>query len=126
MGDTRFPDGIDLGDEAGNASTLKRGGTAINVVANPVNYGSASAKVFAGTVIVGNTGSTAFVPSGATTVTFVVASPYGVLPTAGTAKAFTNVTAERGSGGTVTIYGYDQFGTASDTAGTAAYWAVGT
>jgi hypothetical protein len=122
MGDTRFPDGIDLGSEAGAASTLKRGGTAINLVVNPLEYASASKKVVAGTVVVPTGGSgTAFVPSGLATIDYVVASPYSTVETV---AGFAGVAASH-SGGTITLRGISGAGTASTASGTATWAAYG-
>ena len=138
MGVTRFPNGIRIGSEANGTAQFDIGATQVHATAAELNKLSGAAgvlmghptsgrQIFAGTVIVGATGSTAFVPTGATTVLFAVASPYGPLvETAGTVGGFTNVAASVGSGGTVTIRAYDQMGTASSYAGTAAYLIVGT
>lgn len=122
MGVTRFPNGVEVGNST-TAADLTIGGTTIY----PVNAGAgAHAKLVAGTIIVGATGSTAFIPSGLTSATWAVASPYGALSsTAGTVGGFVGVTASV-SGGTVTLRGYDQMGTASSNAGTAIYFAYGT
>lgn len=122
MGVTHFPDGINAGSEAGASAPLQVGGVAIN----PLHYASAGREIVAGTVIVPAAGSTAFIPAGLTAAEYGVACPYGALAsTAGTTGGFVYVTAAV-SGGTLTLRGYDQMGTASSTAGTAVYFAVGT
>lgn len=104
---TNFPDGITTSDGDSVAP-----------------YATASgSKTAAGTVIV--TGGSIDVASGLTTVSFVVASPYGEL-IAGTAGAFSSVSAAGGVSGTVTIHAIDPEGTASVSSGTATWWAVGT
>ena len=65
---------------------------------------------------------TAFAVSGLSSVDFVVASPYGDLVGAGT--SFVGVIASA-SGGSVTIRGFCQAGTASLANGTATYLAIG-
>lgn len=122
MGVTHFPNGINAGDEAGNSASLQVGGTTIT----PIHHATAGLELMAGTIIVPAAGSTAFIPSGLTAASYAVACAYGALSsTAGTTGGFVSVTASV-SGGTVTLRGYDQEGTASSTAGTAAYWAIGT
>lgn len=122
MGVTRFPYGVEVGDST-TAATFSIGGTTIV----PVNAGAGTPqKLVGGTIIISSSGSTAFIPSGLTAATWVAASPYGALSsTAGTIGGFVGVTASV-SGGTVTLRGYDQFGTASSNAGTAVYVAIGT
>ena len=121
MGVTRFPNGIEVGDST-TSSTFSIGGT----TTTPLNYASAGREIVGGTIIVPSSGSTAFIPSGLTAAEWVAVSPYGQLSsTAGTVGGFTNVTATV-AGGTVTIYSFDQMGTASSNAGTASYVAIGT
>lgn len=121
MTDTRFPDGIDLGNEAGDAATLKVGGTAIDY---PLSHASLAGKqVQAGTVVVPSGASgTAIVPSGLLTIDYVVATPYS---TVASVAGFAGVVASH-AGGTITLIGTSGAGTASTANGTATWWAVGT
>jgi hypothetical protein len=122
MGVTRYPDGIDLGNEAGTQSELLQGGTTINLVVNPLAYASADKKCVAGTVVV-PTGAagTAFTVTGLSTINYVMATPYSTVE--GVA-GFAGVHASQ-SGGTVTLIGISGAGTASTASGTATYLAVG-
>ena len=119
---TNFPDGINAGDSAGVAAALQIGGTAIDPVG-----GVAAGYVFArGTAILSNAG-TVDVATGLTSVLFAVVSPYGELSsTAGTVGGFVSASSEVKAGGTLLIRGNDQMGTASTSAGTASWVAVGT
>lgn len=105
MGLTNFPDGISTGSGAKNVP----------------GYAGGAAVFAAGTVIV-SAGSAA-VATGLTTVSFAVASPYGVM--AGTAD-FDIVSAQPTSGGTVFVRAQSAGGTASVSAGTATWFAIGT
>lgn len=120
MTDTRFPDGIDLGSEAGVAATLKVGGTAIDY---PLSHASLAGKqVQAGTVVVPTGASgTAIVPSGLSTIEYVVATPYSTVVTV---AGFAGVVASH-EGGTITLRGVSGAGTASTASGTATWMAVG-
>lgn len=111
MAETVFPNGVDV--NAGHVGNV------------PAYVTADGARVAAGTTIV--TAGSVTVATGLTTVAYAVACPYGQLAsTAGTVGGFVVATAAVESGGSVTIRGYDQQGTASLTAGTAAWWAVGT
>lgn len=137
MGVTRFPNGVEVGDGT-TAGVLTIGGGTVSATPTELNCLSgaigvtlgaytAGKKLYAGTVIVGATGSTAFKPSGISSANFAVASPYGPLSsTAGTVGGFVSVAAAVGAGGTVTITAWDLNGTASSTAGTATYLVIGT
>lgn len=119
MTDTRFPDGIDIGDEAGTAGTLKVGGTAIDY---PLSHASlAGKKVAAGTVVVPSGASGTAIATGLTTVDFVQATPYS---TVATVAGFAGVAVSK-SGGSVTLIGVSGAGTASTSDGTATWMAVG-
>lgn len=104
MGLTNFPNGISVGD----------GQTAVP------GYAGGEAIFAAGTVIV--TGGSAAVATGLSAVTFAVASPYGVM--AGTAD-FDIVSAQPTSGGTIFVRAQSAGGTASVSAGTATWIAIG-
>lgn len=129
MGVTNFPDGINVGSDAGGTAVLQIGGAEVGVpvaqLRKTVGHVTAAGKLIAaGTVIVPN-GGTAFA-TGLTAVDHVVATPYGPLAsTAGTVGGFVGVTAHK-AGGSVTLTGYDQMGTASLSSGTAAWLAIGT
>lgn len=118
MGRTNFPNGVNVGDAASASADFTIGGTAIT----PVHYATAGKEVVAGTIVVPTGGSgTAFVPSGVTTIDFVVASPYSTVETV---AGFAGVAASH-SGGTVTLRGISGAGTASTASGTATYWIIG-
>ena len=120
MGVTRFPNGVEIGDGT-TAGAFTIGGTA----QYPITAVSAPTKVAAGTTIV--TAGSVSVSAGLTTVTYVTASPYGILlSTAGTVGGFVSVTAQGASGGSITLRAYDQMGTAAVANGTASWVAVGT
>ena len=117
---TRFPNGIEIGNGT-TAGDFTIGGT----TQYPVTAVSAATKVAAGTTVV--TAGSVSVASGLTTVSFVAASPYGILlSTAGTVGGFVAVTAQNASGGSITLRAYDQMGTAAVANGTASWVAVGT
>lgn len=117
MAETRFPNGIDVGSEAGAAGTFKIGGTAVS---NPLGAASAGQRVTAGTITVPTGASGTAVVSGLTTVAYAVSSLIGV------AGAGCASTATSWSGGTVTVLGISGAGTISTAAGTAAWFAIGT
>ena len=120
MGLTNFPNGIEIGNGS-TAATWTIGGT----TQYPITAVSAPTKVAAGTTIV--TAGSVSVASGLTSVSFVSASPYGILlSTAGTVGGFVTVTAQNASGGSITLRAYDQMGTAAVANGTASWVAVGT
>jgi len=125
MGLTHFPDGINAGDADGNAAALQIGGTAVtaNNVINALAYQSSGKEAAVGTIVVPSGGDgTAFTVSGVSTIDYVLSSPYGDLLGAGT--SFVGVISSW-SGGTVTIRGFCQAGTASLANGTATYLVIG-
>jgi len=112
MGATNFPNGVTT--DAGNDGNLLGYVTA--------NGGRAAA----GTVIV--TAGSINVATGLDTVAFAVASPVGPLSsTAGTVGGFVSCSAALigSSGGSICVRAVDQNGTVSVTAGTAAWFAIG-
>ena len=88
MGRTNFPDGVNVGDASSGTAEFTLGGTAVTSTAAELNKvdgiaGNALANPTAGRLLVAGTitvpsgaSGTAFVPSGMTTVTAVVASLY--------------------------------------------------
>ena len=137
MGRTNFPDGVNVGNAASGTAEFTLGGTAVTATATELNYvdgiGGAALSaptagkiVTAGTIIVpSGAAGTAFIPSGLSTVTAIVASPYGPL---NLGTAFVSVDTSV-AGGTATLRGYGQNegGTliASSASGTASYIAYG-
>lgn len=123
MGDTRFPDGIDLGSEAGVAATLKIGGTAYIPVSSPTPGLKVGA--LAGTVITGG-GTIAPSAFGLTTVTAVVGGLGGTSAFGGTASTFPAYVKANVVGGSAAFRIYDAQGVQATTAGTVAAVAFGT
>jgi hypothetical protein len=107
MAETSFPNGVSV--DAGHVGNV------------PAYVTAAGARFAAGTAIV--SGGSALVGTGLTSVTFALASAYGLL--AGTAD-FDQVSAQPTSGGSIFIRSQSGGGTASVSAGTAAWFAVGT
>ncbi|MCR4340779.1 MAG: hypothetical protein NUW01_12935 [Gemmatimonadaceae bacterium] len=123
MGVTRFPDGIDVGSEAGVAAELQVGGTAYNVV----SASSAGVKVgsLAGTAITGG-GTIAPSSFGLTTVTAIVAGLGGTSAFAGTASTLPAYVKGNVVGGSAAVRVYDATGAEATAAGTIAIIAIGT
>lgn len=138
MGYTRFPNGIDIGSEAGVAGTLEIGGTALTATVTELNkldgvLGNALAYDNAGFRIAAS-GSTAITGSGTVAtgmadVRHIVASLGGVV-TAGTAAATDAVTVivnpVTAGGGSVIFRCLGPTGITATTAGTVYWLAVGT
>lgn len=111
MGATGLPNGVDI-------NAAHTGNVAPYVTADGARFAAGSAVVTAGSVNVA---------TGLSSVLYAVASTAGaVSSTAGTANGFVSVTAQAISGGTIILRGVDGMGTASDAAGTAYWFAVGT
>ena len=127
MGVTNFPQGVNVGSDAGGTAVLQIGGAEIGVTAaklrTVVSHPTAAAKlVTAGTVIVPTGGSGTAFASGLTTVDYAVAS----VDNAGTPLlGFTTVQAFSAGGGSVTIVGLRETGLAADVSGTASWIAIG-
>ncbi len=113
MGATNFPDGITVGSGADEVIGAAAALSGLRVAAGSVVVSAGSVNV----------------STGLDSVSFAGASPVGPLSsTAGTVGGFvvTNAAPIGASGGSICVRGYDQNGTASVTAGTANWWAIGT
>lgn len=118
MGVTRFPDGVNVGNDAAATATFQIGGTAVT----PLSYPSLGKKIVAGTVTVpSGSGGTAFTVTGVTTIDYLSVAPYSTVVTV---AGFNGVVGSH-AGGTVTLYGVSGAGTVSTSDGTATYLVVG-
>ena len=125
MGVTRFPDGIEVGSQAGVAATFSIGGTAYN----PVSSASVGVKIgaLAGTVITGGgtIGGASFTPA-LTTVVQAVGGLGGTGVWAGTASTLPAYVVTAVVGGSAIVYVYDAQGVKATQSGTIAILAFGT
>jgi len=119
---TRFPDGIDVGSEAGVAGTLAIGGTAVTATAAELNMVDGQTLKFrAGTVVTVAPFSVGTAVTGLSTVNVITAS----IEAAGTGLSKVAVGTANVIGGTVVFALYGTASAAATTAGTIHWIAAG-
>ena len=127
MGVTYYPDGVQIGSEAGGTADFKLGGTTVTRTAAQINAllaGTASGfKAHGGTIVFTLTGGVATGLS-----TFVGWSAVLVGAPDLAANGIIQISAGTAAGGSITVAGYKADGTAAGAAaiGTAAWTAFGT